>query len=104
MLVLSRGAFCRKTRRRAQRLLELHAKMEVDYSSLVTISADNITETNEYRSGVGAHRPFLSDSRRLKSNQDLNIAEYADPGRNPMIPHAIVFEPGQRGLQTFNQI
>jgi hypothetical protein len=28
----------------------------------VTISTDNITQTNEYRSGVGAHWPFLSDA------------------------------------------
>ena len=28
---------------------------------MVTISTDNITETNEYRTGVGAHWPFLSD-------------------------------------------
>jgi hypothetical protein len=39
--------------------------MEVGYCRLVTISTDNITETNEYRSGVGAHWPFLSDTRRI---------------------------------------
>jgi hypothetical protein len=35
--------------------------MEVGYCRLVTISTDNIMETNEYRRGVGAHWPFLSD-------------------------------------------
>jgi hypothetical protein len=32
--------------------------MEVEYCRLVTISTDNITLTNEYRSDVGAHWPF----------------------------------------------
>ena len=63
VLVLSRGAFCPKDRRQAECLLQLHREMEVGYCRLVTISTDNISETNEYRSGVGAHWPFLSDPR-----------------------------------------
>ncbi len=39
--------------------------MEVGYCRLVTIGTDNITETNEYRSGVGAHWPFLSEGLSL---------------------------------------
>src|ERR1700758_1330305 len=54
VLVLSRGAFCPKDRRQAEGLVELHRELEVSYCRLVTISTDNITETNEYRSGVGA--------------------------------------------------
>jgi hypothetical protein len=57
------------------------------------ISTDNIIETNEYRSGVGAHWPFFSDVRRIVQ-KDLDIAEYTDPLHNPMIPHVIVLEPG----------
>jgi len=62
-------------------------------TSLVTISTDNITETNEFRSGVGAHWPFLSDPRRVVQ-KNLDIAEYTDPAHNPMIPHTLVLEPG----------
>jgi hypothetical protein len=54
VLVLIRGAFCPKDRRQHEGVLELHREMEVGYCRLVTISTDNITETNEYRSGVGA--------------------------------------------------
>src|ERR1700753_2435121 len=93
VLVLSRGGFCPKDRRQAEGLVELHREMEVGYCRLVTISTDNIAETNEYRSGVGAHRTFLSDAGRLVQ-KDLDIAEYTDPGHNPMIPHTIVLEPG----------
>jgi hypothetical protein len=59
----------------------------------VTISTDNITLTNKYRSGVGAHWPFLSDAGRIVQ-KDLDIAEYTDPDHNPMIPQVIVLEPG----------
>src|SRR5215475_8889674 len=93
IVVLSRGAFCPKDRRQHEGLLQLHREMEVGYCRLVTISTDNITETNEFRSGVGAHWPFLSDPRRVVQI-DLDIAEYTDRDHNPMIPHTIVLEPG----------
>jgi len=93
VLVLSRGGFCPKERRQAEGLLELHREIEVGYCRLVTISTDNITETNEFRTGVGAHWPFLSDAGR-HVQKDLDIAEYTDTVHNPMIPHTIVLEPG----------
>ena len=92
VLVLGRGGFCPKDRRQAEGLLQLHREMEVGYCRMVTITTDNITQTSEYRSGVGAHWPFLSDSRRFVQ-KDLDIAEYTDPVHNPMIPHVIVLEP-----------
>jgi peroxiredoxin len=92
VLVLGRGGYCPKDRRQAEGLLQLHREMEVGYCRMVTITTDNIIETNEYRSGVGAHWPFLSDTRRI-IQKDLDIAEYTDPTHNPMIPHVIVLEP-----------
>ena len=83
VLVLSRGGFCPKDRRQAEMLVQLHREMEVAYTRLVTISTDNITQTNEYRSGVDAHWPFLSDPGRMVQ-KDLDIAEYTDPLHNPM--------------------
>ena len=93
VLVLSRGGFCPKDRRQAEGLVELHREMEVGYCRLVTISTDNLLETNEYRSALGAHWPFLSDAGR-KVQKDLDIAEYTDSTHNPMIPHTMVLEPG----------
>ncbi|HEU0274022.1 MAG TPA: redoxin domain-containing protein [Candidatus Udaeobacter sp.] len=93
IVILGRGAFCPKDRRQHEGLLLLHREMDVGYCRLVTISTDNITETNEFRSGVGAHWPFLSDPRRI-IQKDLDIAEYTDAEHNPMIPHTIVLEPG----------
>ena len=55
VLVLSRGGFCPKDRRQAELLVEFHREMEVGYCRLVTISTDSISETNEFRTGVGAH-------------------------------------------------
>ena len=101
ILVLSRGAFCPKDRRQAEGLLQLHREMEVGYCRLVTISTDNITETNEFRSGVGAHWRFLSDPKRIVQ-KDLDIAEYTDTLHNPMIPHTIVLEPGLIVYKIYN--
>ena len=92
VLVLSRGGFCPKERRQHEGLVQLHRELEVAYCRLVTITTDNIIETNEFRSGVGAHWSFLSDPRRIVQ-KDLDIAEYTDPLHNPMIPHTIVLEP-----------
>jgi peroxiredoxin len=101
VIVLSRGGYCPKDRRQAEGLVQLHREMEVGYSRLVTISTDNLTETNEFRMGVGAHWPFLSDAGRIVQ-KDLDIAEYTDPGHNPMIPHTIVLEPGLVVFKIYN--
>ena len=93
ILVLSRGALCPKDRRQHEGLIQLHRELEVGYCRLVTISTDNLTETNEYRKSLDAHWPFLSDAGRT-IQKDLDIAEYTDPLHNPMIPHTIVLEPG----------
>lgn len=82
-------------------LLQLHREMEIGYCRLVTISTDNLIATNEFRSGVGAHWPFLSDAGR-KVQKDLDIAEFTDPDHNPMIPHTIVLEPGLLVHKIYN--
>ena len=67
----------------------------------MTISTDTILATREYRAGVGAHWPFLSDPRRIVQ-KDLDIAEYTDPRHNPMIPHVLVLEPGLVIYKVYN--
>src|SRR6202050_1163312 len=62
VLVLSRGGFCPKDRRQAELLVQLHRELEVGYCRLVTISTDNITQTNENRTGVVLHWPFFLDA------------------------------------------
>jgi peroxiredoxin len=101
VLVLSRGGFCPKDRRQTEGLIELHREMEVGYCRLVTVSTDNLLETNEFRAGIGAHWTFLSDAGRL-IQKDLDIAEYTDPTHNPMIPHTIVLEPGLVVFKIYN--
>jgi len=101
IVMLSRGSFCPKDRRQLEGLLQLHREMEVGYCRLVTISTDNLMQTNELRSGVGAHWPFLSDPGR-KVQQDLEVAEYTDPTHNPMIPHTLVLEPGLIVFKVYN--
>ena len=101
VLVLARGGFCPKDRRQHEGLLQLHREMQVGYCRLVTISTDNILDTNEFRTGVGAQWTFLSDPGRTLQ-KDLDIAEYTDPDHNPMIPHTLVLEPGLRVYKIYN--
>ena len=101
ILVLSRGGYCPKDRRQAEGLLQLHREMEVGYCRMVTVSTGNLLETNEFRSGVGAHWPFLSDPGRT-IQKDLDIAEYTDAVHNPMIPHTLVLEPGLVVYKIYN--
>ena len=101
VLVLARGGFCPKDRRQHEGLLQLHREMQVGYCRLVTVSTDNLIETNEFRAGVGAPWTFLSDPGR-KVQKDLDIAEYTDPDHNPMIPHTLVLEPGLRVYKIYN--
>ena len=101
ILVLGRGGFCPKDRRQAELLVQLHRELEVSYCRLVTISTDSVSETNEYRTGVGAHWIFLSDAGRTVQ-KDLDIAEYTDAVHNPMIPHTIILEPGLVVFKIYN--
>jgi len=101
VLVLSRGGYCPKDRRQHEGLVQLHREMQVGYCRLVTLSTDNLLETNEFRAGVGAYWTFLSDPGRKVQN-DLDIAEYTDPDHNPMMPHTLVLEPGLRVYKIYN--
>ena len=103
VLVLSRGGFCPKDRRQHEGLVELHRELEVAYCRLVTISTDNISQTNEYRSGVGGSTGPSSPTRGVSVQKDLDIAEYTGSGQQSRRSLAvIVLEPGlviQQGLQ-----
>ena len=101
VLVLSRGGYCPKERRQHEGLVQLHHEMQVGYCRLVTLSTDNLLETNEFRDAVGAQWTFLSDSGR-KVQQDLEIQEYTDPHHDPMIPHTFVLKPGLVIYKIYN--
>src|SRR5271156_802445 len=84
VLALSRGGFCPKDRRQAELLVELHPEIEVGYCRLVTISTDNITETNEYRSGVGAHCfPFQRGAHCPERSRHRRIHRSAAQSHDP---------------------
>src|SRR2546422_4612815 len=53
IVVLSRGGYCPKDRRQSEGLIQLHREIEVGYCRLVTVSTDNLLETNENRTAVG---------------------------------------------------
>jgi peroxiredoxin len=93
ILILARGSFCPKDHQQHLELAANYSKMAVAYTGIVTISTDNIIETNEFRGQVGAQWTFLSDAGR-HVQKDLDIKEYTDPFHDPMIPHTLVLKPG----------
>jgi peroxiredoxin len=101
ILILSRGHYCPKDHQQHLELAAFYPKIAVAYTKIVTISTDNILESNEFRDAVGAQWPFLSDAGR-KVQQDLDIQEYTDPHHNPMIPHTFVLEPGLIIYKIYN--
>ena len=101
ILVLSRGYYCPKDRRQLQHLVEFYPELKVGYTRIVTISTDALLQTNEFRDGLGAQWPFLSDPGR-KVQKDLDIAEYTDPKHNPMTPHTFLLEPGLKIFKIYN--
>jgi peroxiredoxin len=102
VLVLSRGGYCPKDRRQAEGLVELHRELEVAYCRLVTISTGNITETNEYRSGVGAHWPFLADAGRIVQKESKMPGTW-QPNAHPENPPSsgyLITIPGEKRRKT----
>lgn len=93
ILILARGSFCPKDHQQHLELATNHSKIAVAYTTIVTLSTDNLIETNEFRAQVGAEWTFLSDAGR-HVQKDLDIKEYTDPFHDPMIPHTLVLEPG----------
>ena len=93
ILLLSRGGYCPKDHQQHLELVASYSKIAVAYTQIVTISTDNLIETNEFRSSVGAQWTFLSDAGR-HVQRDLDIQEYTDPHHNPMVPHTFVLRPG----------
>ncbi len=101
ILLLLRGTFCAKDRRQIQNLVDLYPELVVGYAKIVTISTDDHDTINGFRNSLGAQWPFLSDPGRIVQ-KDLDIAEYTDPGRDPMIPHTVVLEPGLKVYKIYN--
>jgi peroxiredoxin len=93
ILLLSRGGYCPKEHQQHLELAQNQPKINVAYTSVVTISTDSISQSSEFRNSVGATWTFLSDAGR-HVQKDLDIQEYTDPDHDPMIPYTLVLAPG----------
>ena len=93
IVTLARGHYCPKEHQQHLELAAFQSKIAVAYTQMATISTDDHHELQEFRLSVGAQWPFLSDPGRTVQ-KDLDIQEYTDPERDPMIPHTLVLRPG----------
>jgi len=93
IVTLARGHYCPKEHQQHQELARFQSKIAVAYTQIVTISTDEHHTSQEFRLSVGAQWPFLSDPGRIVQ-KDLDIQEYTDPVKDPMVPHTLVLKPG----------
>ena len=93
ILVLSRGQFCPKDHQQHRELAELLPRIEVAYTSIVTITTDDAQSCYDMKKATGATWTFLSDPARIVQ-RDLEIQETTDPYHDPMVPHTLVLAPG----------
>jgi peroxiredoxin len=93
ILTLARGQYCPGDHQQHLDLAAFYSKVAVAFTQVVTIATDDHHELQEFRASVGACWTFLSDPRRIVQ-KDLDIREYTDPQRDPMIPHTLVLKPG----------
>ncbi len=101
ILHIARGSFCPKEHQMGLQLAGSQSQIEVGNARLVTISTEHLRELNEFRLSFGAQWTFLSDPHH-KVGQDLEIEEYTDPERAPVIPHTIVLEPDLIVYKIYN--
>ena len=85
-------ALCPKDHRHTREIVELLPRIDVAYTSVVTITTDESAGCWDMKKATGATWPFLSDPARTVQ-QDLRIAELEDPHHNPMVPHTLVLAP-----------
>jgi peroxiredoxin len=93
ILVLARGHFCPKDHQQHRELVELLPRIDVAYTSIVTITTDDPATCADMRKATGATWPFLADPGR-QLQRDLDVRELTDPEHDPMVPHTLVLAPG----------
>jgi peroxiredoxin len=93
ILTLACGHYCPKEDQQHLELTAFYRKIAVAYTQIAAIGTDDHHTIQEFRASVGAQWPFPSDPER-RVQKDLDVAEYADPEHNPMIPHTFVLRPG----------
>jgi peroxiredoxin len=93
ILTLARGQYCPKEHQQHLELAAFYPKIAVAYTQVVTITTDDHHTLQEFRASVGAAWTFLADPERT-IQKDLDIQEYTDAERDPMIPHTLVLKPG----------
>jgi peroxiredoxin len=77
ILVLSRGHYCPRDYQQHLELVELLPRIDVAFTSIITITTDDMSGCLEMKKATGATWPFLSDTARI-IQRDLDIQETSD--------------------------
>jgi cold shock CspA family protein/peroxiredoxin len=97
-----RGFFCPRDQEQMRQLVQFQRELAVNYSRLVSISADPPIVNAAFRAGLGAEWPFLSDVERAVIKQldilDETEGEYAYRAQ----PYTFVLRPDLRIHAIYN--
>jgi cold shock CspA family protein/peroxiredoxin len=97
-----RGFFCPRDQEQMRQLVQFQRELAVNYSQLVSISADPPIVNAAFRAGLGAEWPFLSDVERAVIKQldilDETEGEYAYRAQ----PYTFVLRPDLRIHAIYN--
>jgi cold shock CspA family protein/peroxiredoxin len=97
-----RGFFCPRDQEQMRQLVQFQRELAVNYSRLVSISADPPLVNAAFRAGLGAEWPFLSDVERAVIKQldilDETEGEYAYRAQ----PYTFVLRPDLRIHAIYN--
>src|SRR5260370_30152384 len=97
-----RGFFCPRDQEQMRQLVQFQRELAVNYSRLVSISADPPLVNAAFRAGLGAQWPFLSDVERAVIKQvdilDETEGEYAYRAQ----PYTFVLRPDLRIHAIYN--
>jgi len=100
--VLSRGHFCPKDRRQLRNLVELYPELKVGYTRIVTISTDNIIETNEFRDALGRSGP--SSPTRTQDPEGFGYPGIHRSSQRPGDPLHVRARDGTQNLQDLQRL
>jgi cold shock CspA family protein/peroxiredoxin len=102
IVVFGRGFFCPRDQKQMRQLVKFQSELAVNYSKLVTVSADPPIVQAAFRAGLGANWPFLSDERREAIRRidilDETEGEYAYKAQ----PYTFVLRPGLTIHKVYN--
>jgi peroxiredoxin len=101
LVVLIRSASCQWDLKQLRELTNFHPVLLTEGCRLVAVTTDDWRTTKQLRQQLHARYPFLCDKDKTLRDK-LDIWDYSDPARLPMIPYTFLLAPRLRIRRLWN--